>query len=71
VHDQGWKERPVFGKIRYMVYRYAGVVACAAGGDFLLGIMFIYIFIYIYAYSGCAKKFNVNKFIGSIRKLKR
>ena len=20
VHDQGWKERPVFGKIRYMAY---------------------------------------------------
>ena len=20
VHDQGWKERPVFGKIRYMSY---------------------------------------------------
>jgi len=20
IHDQGWKERPVFGKIRYMNY---------------------------------------------------
>ena len=35
IHDQGWAERPVFGKIRYMNYAGGWVVLLKLGGGLL------------------------------------
>jgi hypothetical protein len=54
-HDQGWAERAVFGKIRYMNYDGKKI------RFFLLGLNFLEMIINYYL--GCKRKFDIERFI--------
>lgn len=61
VHDQGWAERPVFGKIRYMNYNGEWVSAEALSRRNSANCVHV----------GCRTKFAVDKYIAAIKVLAR
>lgn len=54
LHDQGWKERPVFGKVRYMNYDVRLPTSCC--------VCFILV-------QGCKRKFDIQRYVKRIFKL--